>query len=77
MGTRRAILRFVILVLIGIGGPGCGSPEGAGSIDMGKAKAIAAERGIPEAKAVPAVSSKAAKSRAAPRPTEALPKGGR
>jgi hypothetical protein len=78
MGDGRVMLRSAVFVGLILGAAGCGGPEGAGSIDMGKAKAVAAERGVPEAKAAPPVrSTKVTRPGTAPRPTEALPKGGR
>jgi hypothetical protein len=61
---------------------GCGSPPGAGTINMAAIKEAATKRAIPEAKtATPAVaknnSSKADRRVRGPMPTQALPKGGR
>ncbi len=56
---------------------GCGGPPEAGSINMSKAKEVAAERGIPEKKAATTPTSKIARKPTGPRPTQALPKGGR
>jgi len=77
MAGGCALSRFGVLMFMTLGAVGCGGPEGAGSIDIGRAKAVAAERGIPEHKSAPPGRSKSANRGAVPRPTEALPKGGR
>ena len=56
---------------------GCGGPPGTGSINMSKAKEVAAERGIPEKKAATTPTKKIAGKPTGPRPTQALPKSGR
>jgi hypothetical protein len=58
---------------------GCGSPEGAGTVDMAAVKEAAAKRGIPEAKDASALKAKPnqAGERSRTLPTSARPKSGR
>jgi len=56
---------------------GCGGPPGAGSINMSKAKEVAASRGIPEHNTPTTPPLKTPRKPRGPRPTQAMPKGGR
>jgi hypothetical protein len=56
---------------------GCGGPPDAGTINMSKAKEVAALRGIAEKKVATVPAKKNTPKSQRLRPTQALPKGGR
>jgi hypothetical protein len=79
--NRQMNIRNVPGPLISIAGLlvscGCGSEQGAGSINMSKAKEVAAQRGIPEKRTANSPTKKDPGRPTGPAPTKALPKTGR